>query len=250
MGPRMRQLVVGAVDRHHPVRFALAHGDNVLAIRRLIAGKSREARCLECHSADLDRPIRVSLLQRRLAFLHIGGRKDFYGVGSRAWSFETVFSRTLPSCASFSAPSAAPTAAPLGITLIIASGFLAPIVAVLANEFAIFLCHLLAYHDTGRSRGSLFLVTAPTTPAAALPLNALLLQFEGLRSLLQFLFFLVRDGNLGKRPRSQGRRGLNWSKGAQPLQPESRRDQRIVPCYEDPNCVTRFQLYQRVAFLV
>jgi hypothetical protein len=132
-------LIPGPLDRPGRARFTLACRRDVFADGLTITGKGRQARRFDCYSADFVRPARARFDQRRLAFFDLWSRQNLDGIDSRAWFFETAFAATLPPYASSPAAPAAPPSATLGITLLVAVGFLGFASAVLVDEIGLIL---------------------------------------------------------------------------------------------------------------
>ena len=113
----------GPLSGSRRTRFAFVCRREVFGARLTIAGKSRQARRFDGHSADLGGPARARLHQRLLAFFDLGSRQNLDGIDRRAWFFETGFHAAFPPHAPSAAAPAAPPAPTLGITLLIAVNF-------------------------------------------------------------------------------------------------------------------------------
>ncbi|HWO86655.1 MAG TPA: hypothetical protein VNN75_09235, partial [Stellaceae bacterium] len=176
----MRRLIRGHLSGYRCARFTFACRREVFAACLTIAGKSRQARRFDCHSADIVDPARARLHQRLLAFLDLGSRQNLNGIDRRAWFFETGFHAAFPPYASSAPSPAAPPAPTLGITLLVAVNFLAFASTALADEVGLVPRCFVAGLRRGRRRlrGGFFFVTPPPPPATAaagVPLTALLL---------------------------------------------------------------------------
>src|SRR5580700_9007320 len=172
----MRRLIRGHLSGCRCARFTLACRREVFAACLTIAGKSRQARRFDCHSADIVDPARARLHQRLLAFLDLGSRQNLDGIDRRAWFFETGFHAAFPPYASSAPSPAAPPAPPLGLVL---------------RRFVAGL-----RRGRRRLRGGFFFATPTPPPATAAPagrLAALLLRVRSFRGLVDFLLFFVRD---------------------------------------------------------
>src|ERR1700730_14199949 len=133
----MRRLIRGHLSRCRCARFTFACRREVFAACLTIAGKSRQARRFDCHSADIVDPARARLHQRLLAFLDLGSRQNLDGIDRRAWFFETGFHAAFPPYAPSAASPAAPPAPTLGITPLAAVNFLAFASTALAAEIGL-----------------------------------------------------------------------------------------------------------------